>query len=346
MTSTPSRGSQAAVANPSGSRAWRVFLRVLFRTTPTRAMRLMRRRVSSIPIEEVIVVGRRTGQERRLLLTLLEVDGKWYVGHPNGTSQWVRNLAAAGSCIVVRRGDQRTRRPPRSCPTGRERDAVISATARRALPGQPRVRRGPRSHPCGGKVLPARTHPRERRRRPPARRHSSEPGRPDGVSSVRRLVRGLEGEQERRSMATTEVATGRAERVDATVGPVASSRIDWGVTVLSVWVIVGFYLDLWAHAHGRVDDTFLTPWHAILLLRRSDVRPDARLARGAEHARAGLPGGSPCPDRTSSRWPGRSCSSSPASSTSSGTRCSASRAASRRSCPRPTWRLRQPGSWG
>ncbi len=65
-------------------------------------------------------------------------------------------------------------------------------------------------------------------------------------------------------MATTEVATGRAERVDATVGPVASSRLDWGVTVLSVWVIVGFYLDLWAHAHGRVDDTFLTPWHAIL----------------------------------------------------------------------------------
>lgn len=44
----------------------------------------------------------------------------------------------------------------------------------------------------------------------------------------------------------------------------ATSRFDWGITVLSVWLIVGFYIDLWAHAHGRVDDTFLTPWHAIL----------------------------------------------------------------------------------
>jgi TolB protein len=41
-------------------------------------------------------------------------------------------------------------------------------------------------------------------------------------------------------------------------------RFDWGMAVLSVWVVVGFYLDLWAHEHGLVDDTFLTPWHAVL----------------------------------------------------------------------------------
>jgi TolB protein len=43
-----------------------------------------------------------------------------------------------------------------------------------------------------------------------------------------------------------------------------SLRFDWVLAVLSVWLIGGFYIDLWAHAHGRVDDTFFTPWHAIL----------------------------------------------------------------------------------
>lgn len=41
-------------------------------------------------------------------------------------------------------------------------------------------------------------------------------------------------------------------------------RMDWILTALSVWLVGGFYVDLWAHAHGRVDDTFFTPWHALL----------------------------------------------------------------------------------
>ena len=41
-------------------------------------------------------------------------------------------------------------------------------------------------------------------------------------------------------------------------------RLDWLVALLGVWLIGGFYVDIWAHAHGRVDDTFLTPWHAFL----------------------------------------------------------------------------------
>lgn len=40
--------------------------------------------------------------------------------------------------------------------------------------------------------------------------------------------------------------------------------MDWILTVLSVWLVAGFYVDLWAHAHGRVDNTFFTPWHAFL----------------------------------------------------------------------------------
>lgn len=41
-------------------------------------------------------------------------------------------------------------------------------------------------------------------------------------------------------------------------------HLDWAVAGLSAGVIVGFYVDLWAHEHGRVGDMFLTPWHAIL----------------------------------------------------------------------------------
>jgi hypothetical protein len=41
-------------------------------------------------------------------------------------------------------------------------------------------------------------------------------------------------------------------------------RLDWLLAGLSVWLIGGFYIDLWAHAHGKVDDTFFTPWHALL----------------------------------------------------------------------------------
>jgi Tol biopolymer transport system component len=41
-------------------------------------------------------------------------------------------------------------------------------------------------------------------------------------------------------------------------------RVDWILAILSVWLIGGFYVDIWAHAHGQVDDTFFTPWHALL----------------------------------------------------------------------------------
>src|SRR6185369_13892698 len=64
---------------------------------------------------------------------------------------------------------------------------------------------------------------------------------------------------------TIDQATDMA--VEAQARPAASTtslRMDWILTGLSVWLVGGFYIDLWAHAHGRVDDTFLTPWHALL----------------------------------------------------------------------------------
>lgn len=46
--------------------------------------------------------------------------------------------------------------------------------------------------------------------------------------------------------------------------PAASHRFDWIVAALSAYFVGGLYLDGWAHAHGKVDQSFFTPWHAAL----------------------------------------------------------------------------------
>jgi hypothetical protein len=46
--------------------------------------------------------------------------------------------------------------------------------------------------------------------------------------------------------------------------PPITPGIDWIMTVLSAVFISGLFLDGWAHTHGRVDETFFTPWHAVL----------------------------------------------------------------------------------
>jgi len=58
--------------------------------------------------------------------------------------------------------------------------------------------------------------------------------------------------------------TGMAAARGPISGPKTSLRIDWALTGVSVWMVGGFYVDLWAHAHGKVDSTFFTPWHALL----------------------------------------------------------------------------------
>jgi hypothetical protein len=44
----------------------------------------------------------------------------------------------------------------------------------------------------------------------------------------------------------------------------ATTRFDWIMSLLSAAFVGGLFLDGWAHTHGRVDDTFFTPWHAVL----------------------------------------------------------------------------------
>ncbi len=46
--------------------------------------------------------------------------------------------------------------------------------------------------------------------------------------------------------------------------PVSTLRFDLVMGLLSIVYVSGVYLDGWAHAHGLVDRTFFTPWHAIL----------------------------------------------------------------------------------
>jgi hypothetical protein len=72
----------------------------------------------------------------------------------------------------------------------------------------------------------------------------------------------------------------------------AAGAADWMLVALGCWVLGGGYLDIWAHSHLRLVESFLTPWHAVLysgmlattayllLLRRS------RLARGLPWDRA------------------------------------------------------------
>lgn len=43
-----------------------------------------------------------------------------------------------------------------------------------------------------------------------------------------------------------------------------SLGFDWLMTLLSVWFVGGLFVDGWAHTHDQVDQSFFTPWHAIL----------------------------------------------------------------------------------
>ena len=63
-----------------------------------RAIRwLTRRGLSVAGSRELLVVGRASGEVRTTVVNLLDVDGVRYLVAPRGTTQWVRNLRAAGA---------------------------------------------------------------------------------------------------------------------------------------------------------------------------------------------------------------------------------------------------------
>ncbi len=59
---------------------------------------------------------------------------------------------------------------------------------------------------------------------------------------------------------TVEVRASATEGLSRAPGGVG---LDWVVVVLSAVFVGGVFLDGWAHAHGRVDESFFTPWHAV-----------------------------------------------------------------------------------
>ncbi len=67
---------------------------------------------------------------------------------------------------------------------------------------------------------------------------------------------------------STELTTGRIDSQATFDQPQALAlnlkRFDWTFVVLSLWFTTGLFLDGWAHTHGRADETFFTPWHAVL----------------------------------------------------------------------------------
>ena len=79
-------------------------------------------------VVELRYTGRRTGRARGTLVTLLDVDGRWYVGHPNGPAAWVRNVESAGFVEIEPAGAHGARFGVVTLEPGPERDAVIRAT--------------------------------------------------------------------------------------------------------------------------------------------------------------------------------------------------------------------------
>lgn len=56
----------------------------------------VRRGISVAGARELQIVGRKSGQTRSNVVNLLELDGTRYLVAPRGTTEWVRNLRAAG----------------------------------------------------------------------------------------------------------------------------------------------------------------------------------------------------------------------------------------------------------
>lgn len=112
--------------------AWSIVFRLAYailRVTDPLLRAAWRRHVPLLGrIVDLSVVGRRSGRLRSTLVTLLTVDERWYVGHPNGAATWTMNLTAAGRASVVLADGFGTE--VRAVPlfAGPEREAVIRAT--------------------------------------------------------------------------------------------------------------------------------------------------------------------------------------------------------------------------
>jgi deazaflavin-dependent oxidoreductase (nitroreductase family) len=56
----------------------------------------------------LIVRGRRSGTDRTTPVTMLDLDGHWYVHATYGAAGWARNLRAAGEATIIHPGGRRS----------------------------------------------------------------------------------------------------------------------------------------------------------------------------------------------------------------------------------------------
>jgi hypothetical protein len=112
------------------SRAWEIGFRLLYAALRVLdpLIQLWWRLTGLGNVVRVTSPGRRSGRARSTLVGLLIVDGRWYVGHPNGPAAWTRNLAEAESSELWRHGAQPVRVRAVALGVGPEREAVIKAT--------------------------------------------------------------------------------------------------------------------------------------------------------------------------------------------------------------------------
>ena len=116
---------------PRPSRAWSVVFRISYRLLRLLDPLIRSSLANGFPgldgVVEVRTTGVRTGRARSSLVTLIVVDGRGYLGHPNGAAAWIRNATAAGSLEIIVDGSAQ-RRTFIVIAEGAERDAVIRAT--------------------------------------------------------------------------------------------------------------------------------------------------------------------------------------------------------------------------
>ncbi len=115
----------------AGSPFWDRFFRLSYRLVRLLdpAIRAVRRGIPIMTIEDLLVTGRGSGRERGILVTVLAVDGRTYVGHPNGVrAAWVRDVLATGHAAILYRDGRRIPYRATVVAGGRERAAVIRST--------------------------------------------------------------------------------------------------------------------------------------------------------------------------------------------------------------------------
>ncbi|HEX2053475.1 MAG TPA: hypothetical protein VHJ78_07105 [Actinomycetota bacterium] len=65
-------------------------------------------------------------------------------------------------------------------------------------------------------------------------------------------------------MTTVASVKRTSEAVSVAASTASTLGFDILATALAIWMVSGLYLDGWAHTHGKVDQSVVTPWHGVL----------------------------------------------------------------------------------